>query len=164
MQASRPSTCPRCGAPVPSGTWTCRYCHTNVDPAHAGVPSLADVAAVLQEGAGSLERSLPGLAAALEAALPGAVRVEHEGGGLLRRGPHRIRSVSATLGEYRFTLTRQGDQLVPGVEHEVRGIVLRRDTPPAGEWLSRLGERLREVAASAGEVSPALARLLGADR
>jgi hypothetical protein len=159
-----PSTCPGCGAPVPAGTWTCRYCHASVDPAHAAIPSLGQVASVVQGSAGSLERSLPGLVAALESALPGAVSVGREGGGLLRRGPQRIRSVTALVGEHRFVLTRQGDRLLPTVEHEVRGIVLRRETLAPGEWLARLGERLREVAESASQVSPALARLLGEDR
>jgi hypothetical protein len=164
MAATPPTTCPSCGAPVPAGTWTCRYCHANVDPAHASIPSLAEVAGVLQGSGSSLERSLPGLVAALETALPGAVRVEREGGGLLRRGPARLRSVAATIGDHRFVLTRQGDRLVTGVEHEVRGIVLRRDTLPPGEWLARLGDQLRELAAGAQSVSPALARLLGTDR
>jgi hypothetical protein len=162
--AASPATCPSCGAPVPAGAWTCRYCHASVDEAHATVPSLAEVARVLESSGSSLERALPGLVAALEAALPGAVLVEREGGGLLRRGPRRIRSVTATAGQYRFTLARAGDRLVPTVVHEVRGIVLRRDTLAPGDWLSRLGDRLREIAASAESVSPALARLLGADR
>lgn len=164
MAATPPTTCPGCGAPVPAGAWTCRYCHASVDPAHASVPSLAEVAGVVGAGGSDLERSLPGLAAALEAALPGAVRVEREGGGLLRRGPRRIRSVTAEVGDYRFALTREGDRIVPTVAHEVRGIVLRRDTLPAGEWLGRLGDQLRHLTAGARSVSPALARLLGTDR
>jgi hypothetical protein len=164
MAATPPTTCPNCGAPVPAGTWTCRYCHASVDPAHATIPSLAEVATVLRGSGSSLERSLPGLVAALEGALPDAVRVERDGGGLLRRGPARIRTVTATIGDHRFVLTRQGDRLVTSVEHEVRGIVLRHDTLSSGEWLTRLGDQLREVAARAESVSPALARLLGADR
>jgi hypothetical protein len=164
MASTPPTTCPSCGAPVPAGTWTCRYCHASVDPARATVPSLAQVASVLEVSGSSLERSLPGLVAALEGALPGAVHVEREGGGLLRRGPARIRSVTATIGDFRFVLARQGDRLATSVEHEVRGIVLRRDTLPPGEWLSRLGDQLRDMAARAESVSPALARLLGADR
>jgi hypothetical protein len=135
-----------------------------VDPAHATVPSLAQVASVIESSGSSLERSLPGLVAALEAALPGAVRVERDGGGLLRRGPQRIRSVTAGIGEYRFVLTRRDERMVPTVVHEVRGIVLRTDTLPPGEWLVRLGDQLRELAARAESVSPALARLLGQDR
>src|SRR5262249_1793124 len=147
------TTCPNCGAPVPSGTWTCRYCHASVDPAHAAVPSLAEVAGVVTASRSSLERSLPGLVAALEAALPGAVVVERDGAGLLRRGPQRIRSVTAWIGDYRFVLTRRGDHMVPTVVHEVRGIVLRTDTPSPGEWLVRLGDQLRELAARAESVS-----------
>ena len=158
------TTCPNCRAPVPSGTWTCRFCHASVDPAHATVPSLAQVAGVMASSGSSLEQSLPGLVAALEAALPGAVQVEREGGGLLHRGPQRIRTVTAAVGDYRFALTRHGDRMVPTIVHEVRGIVLRRDTPSPGEWLIRLGEQLRELAARAESVSPALARLLGQDR
>jgi hypothetical protein len=163
MRGTPPSTCPRCGAPVPAGTWTCRYCHANVDPTHVAVPSLAEVAAVMQDGSTSLDQALPGLVAALEAALPGAVQVEREGGGLLRRGPQRILAVAAMVGDHRFRLTRQGGRIVPAIEHEVRGIVLRRDSPAPGEWLVHLGDRLREAAASAQQVSPALARLLGTD-
>jgi len=158
------TTCPNCGAPVPAGTWTCRYCHASVDPAHATVPSLAQVAEVLESSGSSLDRALPGLVASLEAGLPGAVRVDRDGGGLLRRGPQRIRSVTARIGEYRFALTRQDERMVPTVVHEVRGIVLRTDTLPPGEWLVRLGDQLRELAARAESVSPALARLLGQDR
>ena len=54
--------------------------------------------------------------------------------------------------------------MVPTVVHEVRGIVLRTDTLSPGEWLVRLGDQLRELAARAESVSPALARLLGSDR
>lgn len=159
--AAPPATCPSCGAPVPAGAWTCRYCHASVDPAHASIPSLAEVAGVVAAGGAELEQRLPGLVAALEAALPGAVQVEREGGGLFHRGPRRIRSVTAAVGDHRFSLTRDGDRLVPAVAHEVRGIVLRRDTLPPAEWLRRLGEQLRELAAGAQSVSPALARLLG---
>ena len=158
------TTCPNCGAPVPSGTWTCRYCHANVDPAHATVPSLADVAGVVASSGSSLEHSLPGLVAALEAALPDGVVVERGGGGLLHRGPQRIKSVTAEIGDYRFMLTRHGEHMVPTVVHEVRGIVLRTETLSPGEWLVRLGHQLRELAARAESVSPALARLLGQDR
>jgi hypothetical protein len=135
-----------------------------VDPAHTTVPSLAQVAGVVESSGSSLERSLPGLVAALEAALPGGVRVERDGGGLLRRGPQRIRSVTAGIGDYHFVLTRQDERMVPTVVHEVRGIVLRTDTLSPGEWLVRLGDQLRELAARAESVSPALARLLGQDR
>jgi hypothetical protein len=135
-----------------------------VDPAHTSVPSLAQVAGVVESSGSSLDRALPGLVAALEAALPGAVRVERDGGGLLRRSPQRIRSVTAGIGDYRFVLTRQGERMVPTVVHEVRGIVLRTDTLPPGEWLVQLGDQLRELAARAESVSPALARLLGQDR
>jgi hypothetical protein len=158
------TTCPNCGAPVPAGTWTCKYCHVSVDPAHANVPSLAEVAGVVASSGSSLEHSLPGLVASLEAALPGDVTVEHGGGGLLRRGPRRIESVTARVGEYRFALIRRGVHMVPTVVHEVRGIVLRTDTVSPGEWLVRLGDQLRELAGRAESVSPALARLLGSDR
>jgi len=156
------ATCPNCGAPAAPDSWTCRYCHASTDPARAAIPSLAGFAARVQGSERSLQEGLPGLVAALEAALPGDVKVEREGG-LLRRSP-RIRSVSALVGEHRFVLTRRGAQLVATVEHEVRGVVLRHDTLPAGEWLSLLGEGLRELAAGAARVEPALDRLLGTDR
>ncbi len=156
------ATCPNCGAPASPDSWTCRYCHASTDPDRAGIPSLAGFGALVQGSEQSLLEGLPALAAALEAALPGAVKVEREVG-LLRRSP-RIRSVSALVGEHRFVLTRHGPQLVATVEHEVRGVVLRHDTLPAGEWLVLLGEGLRDLAAGAGRVKPALARLLGTDR
>jgi hypothetical protein len=153
------ATCPSCGAPASPDSWTCRYCHATTDPARAEIPSLAGFATLVQAGEHALEEALPGLVAALESALPGAVKVEREGG-LLRRTP-RIRSVAALLGERRFVLTRKGDGLMATVEHEVRGVVLRHDTVPAGEWLALLAESLRQLAAGAGRVEPALARLLG---
>jgi ribosomal protein L37AE/L43A len=61
------TTCPNCGAPVAAGIWTCRYCHVSVDPAHTTVPSLAQVAGVIESSGSSLERALPGLVASLDA-------------------------------------------------------------------------------------------------
>lgn len=153
------ATCPNCGAPAAPDSATCRYCHASTDPAHAGIPSLAGLAALVEGSEEALRAALPRLVGGLEAALPGGVTVEREGG-LLRRRP-RIRSVTALVGEHRFVLRRSGDRLVTTVEHEVRGIVLRHDALPAVEWLELLGERLRELAAQARSVDPAIARLLG---
>ena len=153
------ATCPNCGAPVPPGAWNCRYCGASTDPSRAGIPSLAEFSTLVQSGEAALLQALPGLAAALEAALPGAVQLEREGG-FLRRSP-RIRSVTALVGEHRFALSRRDGRLVTSVEHEVRGVVLRHDTLPPAEWLARLGEGLRELAGQARATGPALARLLG---
>jgi hypothetical protein len=160
MAFNAPPTCPNCGAPVTAGSWACRYCGTVLDPRYAGVASLGEVAAAVQASGQTLEQALPGLVASLQEALGDAVAVEYEGGGLMRR-ERRLRSLTANVGDYRFTLTRTGHGYQAVVEHVVRGIVLRHDVLPPGEWLAQLGLQLREVAARAATVNPALARLLG---
>lgn len=152
------SVCSNCGAPL-SGGWVCRYCRAETDPKQAGVASLAELAQTLGSGVDALESSLPRLVAALQAALPGEVMVEHESG-LLRRQP-RLRSVTARVGDHRFRLAREGGRFVAAVDHEVRGVVLKHDQVPLGDWLLLLGQRLRDLAAEARAIQPALARLLG---
>ena len=144
--------CPVCSAPrVAAGP--CPYCRTG-SPAF----SLGELASLTRHDASTIDSLLPTLARALEEALPGQVRVE-QAGGLVRRDG-RVRSIQATVGEQRFTITRSGPRTETSIVHRVRGIDLKHEEPPVPVWIDRLAESLLRHSATGVDVGPALRRLI----
>jgi hypothetical protein len=117
-------------------------------------------AAGLRADGTDLRISLEVLASKLEESLPGRARVERRGG-LLGRGPKRVREVRIELSgnDYRLTVT---DDRVEGFrERQVGGISIKRETLDPGAWVSALTADLQAEAERSAEARAALERLLG---
>jgi hypothetical protein len=118
-------------------------------------------AAGLRADGTDLRISVEVLASKLEESLPGHARVERRGGGLLGRGPKRVREVRIELGgnDYRLAVS---DERVEGFrERQVGGISIKRETLTPEEWVSALTADLRAEAERSAEARTALERLLG---
>jgi len=101
------------------------------------------------------------LASKLEHALPGRVSVRRSGGGLLGKGPKRVREVRVELGTCQYELLVDGDR-VQGVRgRQSGGIAIKRETLDPGSWLAALTADLQEEAQRSSEARAALERLLG---
>jgi hypothetical protein len=118
------------------------------------------VAAGLRDDSAELSMSIEVLAAKLEGALPGRARVERRGGGLLGRGPRRVRSVRVELGSSCYQLVVDGERLEGFRERQVGGIAIKRESLPAAEWMAALTDTLRAEADRSAEARSALDRLL----
>lgn len=120
-----------------------------------------DLAAAGLRGDGAeLAMSFEVLAGKLEAALPGRARVERRGGGLLGRGPRRVRSVQVELGGCSYRLEMDGERLQGSREHRSGGIAIKREPLEPASWVAALTDALREEAERDGEARAALERLL----
>lgn len=94
----------------------------------------------------------------LQDALPGATVVEREGGLLHRE--HRVARLVVTLGTVAFELRRRGDHLEAERKKIVRGIALKSEPIPLGEWIEELSAALVEHAKGSAEARAALERFL----
>jgi len=101
------------------------------------------------------------LASKLEQALPGRVSVRRSGGGLLGKGPKRVREVVVDLGSCRYELTVDGERVEGTRGRQSGGIAIKRETLDPGSWLKALTADLQEEAQRSSEVRAALERLLG---
>jgi hypothetical protein len=101
------------------------------------------------------------LAAKLEQALPGRVSVRRGGGGLLGKGPKRVREVRLELGNCQYELQIEGERMRGWRGRQVGGIAIKREELDAGSWLAALTSDLREEAQRSSEARAALERLLG---
>jgi hypothetical protein len=101
------------------------------------------------------------LAAKLEQALPGRVSVRRSGGGLLGRGPKRVRELRLELGSCQYELQIDGDRVQGWRGRQVRGVAIKREALDAAGWLAALTADLREEARRSSEARAALESLLG---
>jgi hypothetical protein len=118
-------------------------------------------AAGLRADGTDLRISVEVLASKLEETLPGRAKVERGGGGLLGRGPKRVRTIKVELGgnDYRLTVA---DERVEGVrERQVGGISIKREQLAPDEWVAALTADLRTEAERSAQARTALERLLG---
>jgi hypothetical protein len=122
--------------------------------------SLGGLASVTRRDASTLDALLPGLAIALEEALPGQVRVDR-GGGLLHRGDASVRGLEAQVGDHLFSIRRSGRRTETSIVHRIRGVDLKHEQPPVPVWLDRLAGSLATYAAASVDVGPHLRRLIG---
>ncbi|HET9051418.1 MAG TPA: hypothetical protein VFO60_06915, partial [Candidatus Dormibacteraeota bacterium] len=131
--------CPHCGAPITDhAAASCAYCRGALFAAAGENVTLQGLAAATASDAAAVERALPQLAAQLQAALPGQVRVDAESRGVLRRTTV-VRGIHATVGDLQFSLEAAGRGRVDArVCHAVRGIVLARREVTLAEWLAEL--------------------------
>jgi hypothetical protein len=118
-------------------------------------------AAGLRADGTDLRISVEVLASKLEESLPGRARVERRGGGLLGRGPKRVRQVRVELGGNGYQLTVADDRVEGFRERQVGGISIKRESLAPDEWVAALTADLRAEAERSAEARAALERLLG---
>jgi hypothetical protein len=118
-------------------------------------------AAGLRADGTDLRISVEALASKLEASLPGRARVERRGGGLLGRGPKRVRTVRVELGGNGYQLTVADDRVEGFRERQVGGISIKREPLAPDQWVAALTADLRAEAERSAEARTALERLLG---
>jgi hypothetical protein len=117
-------------------------------------------AAGLRADGADMRISVEVLAGKLEQALPGQVRVERRGGGLLGRGEKRVRRVQVRLGSNRYELSVDGGRVEGFREREVGGIAIKREPLDPQAWVAALGADLHSEAERSAQAREALTRLL----
>jgi hypothetical protein len=116
------------------------------------------LAASLRADAGDVRSFVEALAAKLEEAVPGAVRVERQREGML--GPKRVRRIALDAGDVRLELTASRAGVETRYARLSGGIVLKSDTLDIDAWLVRLGDALAAQAKRSDTTRQALERLL----
>jgi hypothetical protein len=118
-------------------------------------------AAGLRADGGDLRLSLEALASKLEQSLPGSAHVERHGGGLLGRGPKRVRRVRVELGGACYQLDVAEARVECFRERQVGGIAIKREPLDPGAWVGALTSDLRAEAQRSAQARTALEGLLG---
>jgi hypothetical protein len=116
----------------------------------ADTSDLTIYARVLTE---SLGESLP----------PGTVDIERSRRSMADRRQNRaatVTKISVRLGERTMTLGMDRGSLVAEICHEVRGIVLSRNTVPISQWVAELAQGLLEQAEQNAAAATALRKLV----
>lgn len=118
-------------------------------------------AAGLRADGTDLRISIEVLAEKLEQSLPGRARVERRGGGLLGRGPKRVKEVRVELGGACYQLTVDGDRVEGLRERQVGGIAIKREPLDPDAWVAALTADLQAEAERSADARAALERMLG---
>jgi hypothetical protein len=116
------------------------------------------LAASLRADSSDLTAFVESLAAKLEEAVPGRVRVERRRSGMF--GPKPVRSVSVDLGERRLELRAEGGAVRTRWARLSGGIVLKNEELDIQAWLGMLSEALADEASRSEATRRALERLL----
>ena len=116
------------------------------------------LAASLRSDSSDLRAFVESLAAKLEEAMPGRVRVDRRRSGMF--GPKSIRSVSVDLGDRRLELRSEGGAVQTRCARLSGGIVLKNEVLGIDEWLATLSEELATEARRSETTRKALERLL----
>jgi hypothetical protein len=116
------------------------------------------LAASLRADTSDLSAYVESLAAKLEEAVPGRVRVERRRSGLF--GPKAVCSITLDAGDRRLTLTRKDGAVEARVASLSGGIVLKNETVTVEQWVGALGEVLATEAGRSERTRQALERLL----
>jgi hypothetical protein len=128
-----------------------------VSSENAGV-DLDLLAASLRADSSDLNAYVASLAAKLEEALPGRVRVYRWRERMF--GPKQVRKVALDLGDRRLELRHEGGALQTSCARLSKGIVLKSEPLEAGAWLGVLSEALAAEASRSETTRKALERLL----
>ena len=116
------------------------------------------LAASLRADSSDLNAFVEGLAAKLEQAVPGRVRVDRRRSGMF--GPKAVRSVAVDLGDRRLELRSDGGRVETRCARLSGGIVLKNDVLDTDQWLAALGDALAAEARRSETTRKALERLL----
>ena len=98
------------------------------------------LAASLRADFGDLSAFVESLAAKLEEAVPGRVRVDRRRSGMF--GPKAVRAVAVDLGDRRLELRAEGGSVETRCARLSGGIVLKNEVLDTDEWLAVLGNAL----------------------
>jgi hypothetical protein len=116
------------------------------------------LAASLRADSSDLSAFVGSLAAKLEEAMPGRVRVDRRRSGMF--GPKSVRSVSVDLGDRRLELLSEHGAVQTRCARLSGGIVLKNEVVDTDAWLAALSEALAAEAARSETTRKALERLL----
>jgi uncharacterized protein YhdP len=116
------------------------------------------LAASLRADSSDLSAFVESMAAKLEEAVPGRVRVERRRNGMF--GAKTVRSVSVDLGDRRLELRAEGGAVQTRCARLSGGIVLKSETLDMDDWLAMLSEALAAEANRSEATRKALERLL----
>ena len=116
------------------------------------------LAASLRADSGDLTAFVESLAAKLEEAVPGRVRVERRRTGMF--GPKAVRGMSVDLADRRLELRVEGGAVRTRCARLSAGIVLKNETLDTETWLALLSQALADEARRSEETRRALERLL----
>ena len=116
------------------------------------------LAASLRADSSDLNAFVEGLAAKLEQAVPGRVRVDRRRSGMF--GSKAVRSVAVDLGDRRLELRSDGGRVETRCARLSGGIVLKNDALETDQWLAVLGDALAAEARRSDTTRKALERLL----
>jgi hypothetical protein len=116
------------------------------------------LAASLRADSSDLSAFVESLAAKLEEAIPGRVRVDRRRSGMF--GPKSVQSVSVDLGDRRLELRREGGAVQSRCARLSGGIVLKNEMLETDAWLAALSEALAAEARRSETTRKALERLL----
>jgi hypothetical protein len=116
------------------------------------------IAASLRADSSDLGAFVEALAAKLEGAVPGSVRVERGRDGLF--GPKRVRRIALDAGDQRLELRVAGSGLDTRCGRVSGGIVLKNEALGTDAWLATLGQALAVEAQRSETTRRALERLL----
>ncbi len=116
-------------------------------------------AASLRADKTDLKTFLDALAFKLEGSLLDYTRVTRQGSIFSRERP--VKEVVVSLGEYQYRIGREKQgSLVAVRAHVVRGIVLKTEQIPIGQWIDELSEALAQLASRSAQTRAALERFL----
>jgi hypothetical protein len=116
------------------------------------------LAASLRTDSSDLNAFVESLAAKLEEAMPGRVRVDRRRSGMF--GPKSVRSVSVDLGDRRLELRSERGAVQTRCARLSGGIVLKNEVLDTDAWLAALSEELAAEARRSETTRKALERLL----
>ena len=116
------------------------------------------ITASLRADASDMSTFIEVLAAKLEDAIPGSVRVTRMRGRLF--GAKQVGRITVDAGGQRLELRRAGNGVETTCSRLSGGIVLKTETVDTDTWLTALGEALAEQAKRSQTTRQALERLL----
>jgi hypothetical protein len=116
------------------------------------------LASSLRADAGDARTFLEVLATKFGGALPARTVVERESHLFSREKP--VKSVSITLGEFRYQIGHTHGVLEAQRTRVVRGIALKTEALSVDEWLNALSEDLMQLAQQSAQDRAALQRML----
>ena len=128
------------------------------DADQAGTLDIDLITASLRADSTDVSTFVEALAAKLEEAVPGAVRVERRRDGL--RGPKTVRRITVDVGDRRLELRSSGAEIDTRCSRLSGGIVLKSDAVDTDTWLAALSEALALAAKRSQTTRQALERLL----
>ncbi len=116
------------------------------------------LAASLRADSSDLSAFVESLAAKLEEAVPGRVRIDRRRSGMF--GPKEVRGLAVDLGDQRLELRTERGAVQTRCSRLSGGIVLKNEVLETDEWLAALSEALAGEARRSETTRKALERLL----